>query len=138
MKTIQKLTLLAGLSGGLFSAMSSLAADDSTTNAPAQAVRAGETNAVAATPPDQTPQPPSTPPDASVQSTPPAAGAPAQSATVAAPDVNTNNVADFPPDKGLRFNFRGVPLEMVLNYMSSAAGFIIHVKPRIEVRGTIP
>jgi type II secretory pathway component GspD/PulD (secretin) len=143
MKTIQKLTLLAGLSGGLFSAMSILAADDSTTNSPAPAVRAGETNAAAATPgqavtpPDQTPQPPSTPADASAQSATPAAGAPAQSANVAAPDVNTNNVADFPPDKGLRFNFRGVPLEMVLNYMSSAAGFIIHIKPGVEVRGNI-
>jgi len=28
-------------------------------------------------------------------------------------------------DKGLRFNFRGAPLEMVLNYLSEAAGFII-------------
>ena len=28
-------------------------------------------------------------------------------------------------DSGLRFNFRGAPLETVLNYMSDAAGFII-------------
>src|SRR3954466_14663566 len=28
-------------------------------------------------------------------------------------------------DTGLRLNFRGVPLEMVLNYLSEAAGFII-------------
>ena len=141
MKTIQKITILAGLCGGLFAAVSNVAADDSATNSPAPAVRAGDTNAAtpgqAVTPVDQTPQPPPNPPDASSQSAPPAAAAPNQSVNAAAPDANTNNVADFPPDKGLRFNFRGVPLEMVLNYMSSAAGFIIHVKPGVEVRGYI-
>lgn len=152
MKTIQKLTLLAGLSGGLFSATSTLAAD-SATNSSGLVVRQIDTGVVvhatdnsatnspapaqAATPPDQTPQPPSTPADASAQSAAPAATAPAQSTNAAALDVNTNTVADFPPDKGLRFNFRGVPLEMVLNYMSSAAGFIIHIKPGVEVRGNI-
>src|SRR4051812_16296567 len=28
-------------------------------------------------------------------------------------------------DRSLRLNFRGVPLDMVLNYLSEAAGFII-------------
>src|SRR5205809_8139910 len=28
-------------------------------------------------------------------------------------------------DRGLRFNFRGVSLETVLNYLSDAAGFVI-------------
>lgn len=51
--------------------------------------------------------------------------------------VNTNNASDFPPEKGLRFNFRGVPLEMVLNYLSSAAGFIIHLKPGVDVKGEV-
>jgi type II secretory pathway component GspD/PulD (secretin) len=37
----------------------------------------------------------------------------------------------------LLFNFRGVPLEMVLNYMSEAAGFIINVKPGTSVRGKV-
>src|SRR5258706_15786499 len=35
----------------------------------------------------------------------------------------------------LRFNFRGAPLETVLNYMSEAAGFIIVLET--PVRGTV-
>src|ERR1051325_9624800 len=35
-------------------------------------------------------------------------------------------------DKGLRLNFRGVPLEMVLNYLSDAAGFIIVLETKVE------
>lgn len=38
-------------------------------------------------------------------------------------------------DKMLRLNFRGVPLEMVLNYLSDAAGFIIVLDT--EVRGKV-
>jgi len=35
-------------------------------------------------------------------------------------------------EKGLRLNFRGVPLDMVLNYLSDAAGFIINLETRVE------
>jgi type II secretory pathway component GspD/PulD (secretin) len=35
-------------------------------------------------------------------------------------------------EKGLRLNFRGAPLEMVLNYLSDAAGFIIVLEARPE------
>ena len=35
-------------------------------------------------------------------------------------------------EKGLRLNFRGVPLDMVLNYLSDAAGFIIVLESKIE------
>jgi type II secretory pathway component GspD/PulD (secretin) len=38
-------------------------------------------------------------------------------------------------DKGLRMNFRGVPLEMVLDYLSDAAGFIIVLET--EVKGKV-
>ena len=38
---------------------------------------------------------------------------------------------------GLRMNFRNVPLETVLNYLSEAAGFIIHLKPGVEVTGKV-
>src|SRR6185295_18838057 len=38
-------------------------------------------------------------------------------------------------EKGLRLNFRGVPLEMVLNYLSEAAGFII--LPETDVKGKV-
>ena len=40
-------------------------------------------------------------------------------------------------DTGLRLNFRGVPLEMVLNYLSDAAGFIINIKPGTDVKGRV-
>src|SRR5258706_15360446 len=35
-------------------------------------------------------------------------------------------------EKGLRLNFRGVPLDMVLNYLSDAAGFIIVLETKME------
>lgn len=38
-------------------------------------------------------------------------------------------------EKGLRMNFRGVPLEMVLDYLSDAAGFIIVLET--EVKGKV-
>jgi type II secretory pathway component GspD/PulD (secretin) len=38
-------------------------------------------------------------------------------------------------EKGLRMNFRGVPLEMVLNYLSEAAGFVIVLEA--EVKGKV-
>jgi len=38
-------------------------------------------------------------------------------------------------EKGLRLNFRGAPLELVLDYLSEAAGFII--KPEVDVKGKV-
>ncbi len=53
--------------------------------------------------------------------------------------ASTTNALDTPllPDgtKGLRLNFRGAPLEMVLNYLSEAAGFIINLET--EARGKV-
>lgn len=40
-------------------------------------------------------------------------------------------------EKGLRLNFRGAPLEQVLNYMSDAAGFIINVLPNTDIKGKV-
>src|SRR5438445_5872661 len=40
-------------------------------------------------------------------------------------------------EAGLRLNFRGVPLDMVLNYLSDAAGFIINLKPGTDVKGKV-
>jgi general secretion pathway protein D len=37
-------------------------------------------------------------------------------------------------EKGLRLNFRGVPLEMVLDYLSDAAGFIIVLETEVKGR----
>jgi len=41
----------------------------------------------------------------------------------------------YPKDGTLRFNFRGAPLETVLDYMSDAAGFVIVLET--PVRGTV-
>ncbi len=38
-------------------------------------------------------------------------------------------------EKGIKLNFRGVPLEMVLNYLAEAAGYII--VPKVDVRGRV-
>lgn len=38
-------------------------------------------------------------------------------------------------DKGMRLNFRGVPLEQVLDYFGEAAGFII--VPKVDIRGRV-
>ena len=58
---------------------------------------------------------------------------------VAASEANTSAPE---PGKGLRFNFRGVPLDMVLNYLSDAAGFIIvletDVKGKVDVWSNQP
>jgi hypothetical protein len=65
--------------------------------------------------------------------TAPATASAAQPAATETPDESTN--ADFSPDQGLVFKFHGVPLETVLNYMSKAAGFIIH--PQVSINGTV-
>lgn len=67
--------------------------------------------------------------------TPPA---PANGTTAARPSENTGPTAPastYPQDGTLRFNFRGAPLETVLNYMSDAAGFVIVLET--PVRGTV-
>lgn len=52
------------------------------------------------------------------------------------PELPATPVKPVPPgEKGLRFNFRGVPLEQVLNYLSDAAGFIINLET--DVRGKV-
>ena len=53
--------------------------------------------------------------------------APAAPETAVAPPPHTSD--------GLRFNFRGAPLETVLNYMSDAAGYIIVLET--PVKGTV-
>jgi len=61
-------------------------------------------------------------------------------AAVAAPTVETVAAPAFTPSNGtngLRMNFRGASLEMVLNYLSEAAGFIINVRPGTSVRGKV-
>lgn len=66
----------------------------------------------------------------------------AQDTTPASPAAQPRNEpaaalaqAGAPEPAGLRFNFRGAPLETVLNYMSDAAGYIIVLET--PVRGTV-
>lgn len=70
----------------------------------------------------------------------PAAATPAASAEVEAAPVTdspvvTTDTTGTVTNGGLRLNFRGVPLDMVLNYLSDAAGFIIvlDAQPRGKV-----
>ncbi len=61
-----------------------------------------------------------------------AVGGNAQDADTPAADAAKPAAPISEKEKGIRFNFRGVPLEMVLNYLSEAAGFIIVMETRVE------
>lgn len=93
------------------------------------------------------PQPPSAPAPAAPPDAPPPPApvkpeiAPAQPAEVAP----TNAVVPFDPanpDALLHMNFRGAPLDMVLSYLSEAAGFIINLEAtprgRVDVWSSTP
>ena len=107
-------------------------------------------HALAQTPPAPTPAPlaPAAPAAASPAAPPAearpaglaaalAAEATAKAAEAARPPVPKEPVKRVTSDteKGMRLNFRGVPLEMVLNYFSEAAGFII--VPKTDIRGRV-
>ena len=138
MKPIKHIIWFAAVTGGLLASMAGRAADDAATNATSGASSAGTTNTVE--------QPPATNADASSEQPVPQPPATADATTPAAeqtnappatvpPPVAKSAVLTSIPDKTLRLNFRGVPLEMVLNYMSDAAGFIIH--PKVDVKGKV-
>ena len=55
--------------------------------------------------------------------------------TEASENQNSGPSSDDSQGKGLRMNFRNVPLEMVLEYMSEAAGFAIIAEA--DVSGTV-
>jgi general secretion pathway protein D len=83
------------------------------------------------------PNPPATEPttpaatnNTSPPSTEPAPAAAAEATTNAAPKISSEYGAE-----GLRVNFHGAPLNLVLDYLSDAAGFIIN--KQTEVRGTV-
>jgi general secretion pathway protein D len=63
--------------------------------------------------------------------------------TSESPAVTETSVeADTPPEEGLRFNFQGVPLDTVLDYLSKEAGFVIiretEITGRVDVRSHQP
>jgi general secretion pathway protein D len=84
-------------------------------------------------PPAEVPQKPPAPEGAPVEPTQPAEPAPPQSGP--GPAALTSEPAAGEGEKGLRMNFRGVPLEMVLEYLSDAAGFIIVLEA--DVKGKV-
>ena len=96
------------LFAGLSLALTALAADP-----PPASVEAPKTNSV----------PPPAPP-------PPAAPAPAAPTNAAPAPITVENGA-----QGILLNFRGAPLNLVLDYLSDAAGFVINKKT--EVRGSV-
>jgi type II secretory pathway component GspD/PulD (secretin) len=101
-------------------------------DAPAPAADASAANDQAAAP--QEPQPaPAEPklaaPKPQAPARPPAEATPTTTTTVTTTPVVGEG------EKGLRLNFRGVPLEMVLNYLSDAAGFTIVSK--VDVKGKV-
>jgi type II secretory pathway component GspD/PulD (secretin) len=129
MKTTKHLALLAGLAVGLFGSIVCRAADSPNTNPAVQA------DAPKPTPPDVAP-PPGDQPLGATAAPQPIAEQPG--ATNAVPDsaMDATNTVTLPNgETGFMMNFRGVPLERVLDYLSSAAGFIVH--PEVPVRGTV-
>jgi type II secretory pathway component GspD/PulD (secretin) len=103
---------------------------------PDPAAPAAETPA--APTPETVPTPPATSapdrPAAAPEPAPPLpATASAEPAPATAPAAPTKVVAEG--EKALRLNFRGAPLELVLNYLSEAAGFVIDLQT--EVKGKV-
>lgn len=88
---------------------------------------AGAQNAT--NPPSQVPPPVTAPAEPQAQQ-PAAPLQPAPPATNTAPPVTSEYTSE-----GLRINFRGAPLNLVLDYLSEAAGFIIN--KQTDVRGTV-
>jgi type II secretory pathway component GspD/PulD (secretin) len=87
--------------------------------------------------------PPAADPEPAREPTPETA-TPAPAQTSATEPANPPSVDHAPPRgaNDLRLNFRGVPLDMVLNYLSEAAGFIIvldtEVKGKVDVWSNQP
>lgn len=67
----------------------------------------------------------------------PAQDAVAQDQAVAARTIPAPGPGEPSASRELRMNFRGVPLEMVLNYLAEATDFIINVVPGTDVRGKV-
>ena len=112
MTTTKTFILLAALSAGL----SGMTAD-----APSDADGAKE--AAPATP------------DSTIAAEPAAQSGTAVPTTESAPPAPAAPMRVGDGESGLRVNFRGVPLELVLNYLSEAAGFIIVLET--EVKGKV-
>jgi general secretion pathway protein D len=125
MKTLPTFILLATLTTGFWlRAADAPGTAPDTTNAPAA------TNVLAvASPPGLAPAPADTnAPPATLASTNTPAGAPPDSGGTNAPESGVTS------DGKIYFNMRNAPLDLVLNYMSDAAGFVINLQTEVKGR----
>lgn len=83
----------------------------------------------------QTTPEPTTATDKASAATNSAAAEPAPAAATAAPTNSTTPISSEYGAEGLRVNFHGAPLNLVLDYLSDAAGFIIN--KQADVKGTV-
>lgn len=132
MKTMKNLILL----GTVGVALLTLAAPNARAQAPAQPADkpAAETGGKAA---DGQPAAAPTKEGVAAKNAAPQAGDPAAAPEDKPAPSPVPATARPNGETGLRLNFRGVPLEMVLNYLSDAAGFIINIKPGTDVKGKV-
>ncbi|MEK7675180.1 MAG: secretin N-terminal domain-containing protein [Verrucomicrobiota bacterium] len=140
MKTRMLSAVLVSISLGMVVALAQQPAE----SPQAQDAASVPTNAPSPTPPSSDVSPAPAAPEANLAGvkaapsgeTVPAAQPPAGIPPGAAPAPNPAGVEPAPSgEKNLRLNFRSVPLEMVLNYLSEAAGFIIVLET--EVKGKV-
>jgi type II secretory pathway component GspD/PulD (secretin) len=117
MKPLNKILLLAALTLGLVA------------YAPAQNAPGPDSPALKPVTDSKPADAPATPPPAAATAAPPAPSA-VSGATNSAPPISSEYGAE-----GLRVNFHGAPLNLVLDYLSDAAGFIIN--KQTDVKGTV-
>jgi type II secretory pathway component GspD/PulD (secretin) len=137
MKTFRISGWLVSVSLGTLAALAQQPVESPQASSPANTVQSAATNV----PPGvASPAVLTNAPEGAVSTAP--TNAPADAPQSAAASGLTNTVPATPipvytGDKGIRLNFRNVPLDMVLNYMSAAAGFIIvqeaEVKGKVDV-----
>ena len=139
MKTIKHFLLITCLSAGLTALAADQAPGSPTNEAPSAPATTIQTNT------DQPPPVPTEAPEAAANTvaTPAATALTADLVTnaVSGPNAVTGTNSAAPTvvvengTNGLRLNFRGAPLGLVLDYLSDAAGFIINKE--VDVRGTV-
>ena len=128
MKTTHALILLAAFAAGLTlrAAETNATITTAVTNAPPPATAYGVPPAAAT----------NAPPAAGAASNAPAIALPGSAVTNAPPDTGATNAVDtgLTDDGKLRLNLRNAPLELVLNYLSDAAGFVINLQTTVTGR----
>ncbi len=127
MKALRLPELLAGLSLSAVVALAQQPGEEVPQGNPPDAAPAPAIEEPAQAEPAPQPEPaPEQKSDVAVTNSP---AAPRTEAVSIKSDGNSHGLADA---KDLRLNFRGAPLELVLDYLSEAAGFIIVLETKVE------